>query len=90
MILAVSTYLRPLDDVDAQRPAHHAFLSKLESRGVLVIAGRQRPPVGAVLVLCCEDVSQARELLDADPYVEHSLASYTYTEFIAARGLLTE
>jgi hypothetical protein len=29
-------------------------------------------------------------LLDADPYVEHSLASYTYTEFIAARGLLTE
>lgn len=90
MILAVSRYLRPLDEVDEARPAHQAFLTDLETRNILVVAGRQRPPVGAVVVLRGNDEEQAHALLDEDPYVKRGLASYTITVFAAARGLTVD
>jgi uncharacterized protein YciI len=86
MILAVSRYLRPLEEVNQARSAHQDFLAALEDRGLLVMAGRQRPPVGAVIVLRGEDADDAQTLLNDDPYVKRGLAAYTITPFAAARG----
>jgi uncharacterized protein YciI len=86
MILAVSRYLRPLEEVDQARSAHQDFLATLDDRGLLVMAGRQRPPVGAVIVLRGDDADGAQALLDDDPYVKHGLAAYSITPFAAARG----
>jgi uncharacterized protein YciI len=86
MILAVSRYLRPLEEVNEARSAHQEFLAALDDRGLLVMAGRQRPPVGAVIVLRGDDADEAETLLNDDPYVERGLAAYTVTPFAAARG----
>jgi uncharacterized protein YciI len=86
MILAVSRYLRPLEEVNEARPAHQEFLAALDDRGLLVMAGRQRPPIGAVIVLRGEDANGAEALLNDDPYVKRGLAAYTITPFASARG----
>ena len=86
MILAVSTYLRPLEEVNQVRSDHQAFLAALDGRGLLVMAGRQNPPVGAVIVLRGQDADEAQALLSDDPYVERGLAAYSVTPFAAARG----
>jgi uncharacterized protein YciI len=86
MILAVSRYLRPLEEVDQARPAHQDFLAALDDRGLLVMAGRQRPAVGAVIVLRGDDADGAQALLNDDPYVKRGLAAYSITPFAAARG----
>jgi uncharacterized protein YciI len=86
MILAVSNYLRPLEEVDQARSAHRDFLATLDDRGLLVMAGRQRPPVGAVIVLRGDDADGAQALLNDDPYVKRGLAAYSITPFAAARG----
>ena len=86
MILAMSRYLRPLEEVNQARSDHRDFLAALDDRGLLVMAGRQRPPVGAVIVLRGDDADEAESLLNDDPYVERGLAAYTVTPFAAARG----
>ena len=90
MILAMSRYLRPLEEVDQARPAHQDFLADLDRRGLLVMAGRQRPPVGAVIVLRGDDAGQAQTLLNEDPYVKRGLATYSITPFTAARGAVRD
>ena len=36
MYLMISTYLRPIEEVDAIRPEHSAFIESVEERGLLV------------------------------------------------------
>jgi uncharacterized protein YciI len=86
MILAMSRYLRPIEEVNRARSDHQDFLAALDDRGLLVMAGRQRPPVGAVIVLRGDDADGAEALLNDDPYVKRGLAAYTITPFAAARG----
>ena len=86
MILAVSHYLRPLEEVDQARSDHRDFLAALDDRGLLVMAGRQNPPVGAVIILRGDDTDEAQALLNDDPYVKRGLAAYSVTPFAAARG----
>lgn len=88
MYLLISTYSAPLDEVDAARAEHLAFLDGLEERGVLVTAGRQTPPAGGVVIIEAETEAQARELIAGDPYVQRGLAEYSVVGWQPARGAL--
>lgn len=84
----ISTYLKPLDEVDAAREDHLNFMADLEKRGFAVTAGRQDPPTGGIILLDVDTEAEARELLAADPYVQRGLASYTATGWHPTRGAL--
>lgn len=88
MYLMISTYLRPLDEVDAARPDHFEFMAGLEASGVVVGAGRQDPPTGGIVLLDVATEAQARELMAGDPYVQRGLASYEPTGWLPTRGPL--
>lgn len=88
MYLMISTYLRPLDEVDAAREDHFAFLEKLEADGLVVTAGRQVPPKGGIVLLDVASEEQAREVMAGDPYVQRGLASYEPTGWAPTRGVL--
>ena len=88
MYLMVSKYLAPLDQVDAARDAHQAYLDGLEQRGLLVAGGRQDPPTGGVLLFDVDTEGAARELIAEDPYVTRGLAEYTATGWKPTRGVL--
>ena len=90
MYLMISTYRAPLEQVDAARAAHLAFVDGLVRAGVLVSAGRQDPPVGGILLLDVESEARAHELLADDPYVRQGLADYAATNWQPTRGVLAD
>lgn len=88
MYLMISTYLKPLDEVDQARDEHLAFLAGLEERGLVVSAGRQDPPKGGVILLDVDTEAEARTIIADDPYVKHGLAAYEPTGWKPSRGIL--
>jgi uncharacterized protein YciI len=88
--LMISTYIKPLDEVDALREAHLEYLAALEKRGLVVSAGRQDPPVGGVIIFGVGTEAEALELIGQDPYVLESAATYTATGWKPTRGALAD
>lgn len=88
MYLMISTYLRPLDEVDAHRPAHFEFMAGLEAQGLVVGAGRRQPPVGGIVLLDVDTEEEARTIFAADPYVIAGVAEYEPTGWTPTRGPL--
>ena len=88
MYLMVSTYRRPLDEVDAVRAEHFAFMDKLEAAGLVVAAGRQQPPVGGIVLLDVATEAEARVIMAGDPYVLHGVADYEPIGWNPTRGRL--
>jgi uncharacterized protein YciI len=86
--LMISTYQKPLAEVDQARDAHLAFIAGLEERGLAVTAGRQDPPVGGVILLDVDTEAQAQELIAQDPYVLRGLATYAAVGWQISRGAL--
>lgn len=86
--LMISKYLKPLDEVDAARDDHLAYIAGLEQRGLVVSAGRQDPPVGGVILLDVDSAEEAQAVIAEDPYVRRGLASYTATGWVPSRGVL--
>ena len=84
----ISTYLKPLPEVDEAREDHLAFVADLERRGFCVTAGRQDPPNGGILLLDVDTEAEAHALLTDDPYVRRGLAAYTATGWQPTRGAL--
>ena len=90
MYLMVSTYLRPLGEVDAARSEHLRFMDGLEATGVVVGAGRQDPPVGGIVLLDVASADEGRELMAGDPYVQRGLARYEPIGWDVVRGPLAD
>jgi uncharacterized protein YciI len=84
----ISTYIKPLDEVDALREEHLDYLAGLEKRGLVVSAGRQDPPVGGVIIFAVDTEAEALELIGEDPYVQKGAATYTATGWKPTRGAL--
>jgi len=89
VFLCVSTYTAPLAVLDAAREDHKAWLDGLEAQDRVVLAGRQEPPVGGVIVLRAADRAELDGLLGGDPYAARGLATYTVTAFTSLRGAAT-
>jgi uncharacterized protein YciI len=88
--LMISTYLKPLAEVDTARDEHLAYIAGLEERGLVVSAGRQDPPKGGVLLFDVDTEAEALELIADDPYVKQGLASYEATGWKPTRGVLAD
>ncbi|MEU4243871.1 YciI family protein [Actinoplanes sp. NPDC026619] len=84
----ISRYLVPLDEVDKAREEHLAFLDGLVQQGKLVVAGRQDPPVGGLVMIDATTEAEALELMAGDPYIQRGLAEYTATGFRPSLGKL--
>lgn len=77
---------------DATRPAHRDYLAEVTERGGLLLSG---PHVGgepaALLVFEAATVSDARTLIEADPFVLQGLvAEITVREWQPVSGRLAE
>jgi uncharacterized protein YciI len=77
--LAIIRYRRPIDEVLAHSPAHHAYLQQLKADGVLVASGPLAPRYGGALLLRVPDDAVEATLdrvRDGDPYVQAGVAQY--------------
>jgi uncharacterized protein YciI len=86
MYVFISEYKKPLDEVDAHREAHLAFLAELNERGVILVSGRRVPPVGGVVVIDAEDLEAAKAIMAEDPFAKAGVAVYEPYEFTPSAG----
>ncbi|MES2336663.1 MAG: YciI family protein [Pseudomonadota bacterium] len=77
------TYVAPLEQVDVQMKAHVAWIEKGIDEGVLLLAGRQVPRVGGVLVFRGAKAEVAA-LAATDPFVTSGVATAAVTELAAS------
>jgi uncharacterized protein YciI len=81
MFVALSTYLKPLADVDGTRDAHLGWVAAQYDAGHLLVSGRRAPATGGVIVGRAASRSAFEELLAGDPFVRGGLARYEVVEF---------
>ena len=81
MFVAVSTYTKALDDVDATREQHLKWIAEQYDSGHLLVSGRRSPATGGVIVGRAADLAAFRDLLSDDPFVQNGLAQYDVVEF---------
>ena len=81
MFVAISTYLKPLEEVDKFSPAHIAWLTKHFNAGRFLGSGRRVPPVGGLIIAREESREAFLALLAEDPFQQHGLATYEVFEF---------
>jgi uncharacterized protein YciI len=83
LCLILLDYVKPLDRVDAQMTAHVAWLETGFAHGVLILAGRQDPRVGGVII-ARGDKSEIEALAATDPFVTSGVATAQVIAFHAS------
>lgn len=77
------SYVAPLDAVDAQMAAHVAWLEAGFDAGLLLIAGRQVPRTGGI-ILCRGHRAEVEAFAATDPFVSSGVATASVTEMAAS------
>lgn len=85
MFIALLTYVRPLEEVDALIPAHLAFLDEHYASGLFVASGRKVPRTGGVILISGDDRARVLDALAQDPFQRGGVAEYELVEFVPTK-----
>jgi len=81
VFLVLIRYVRPIDEVDAVRPAHRVFLQEQYRAGLLVCSGPRTDRTGGVLLAPSGDRAAVDAMCVADPYARAGVAVHEVIEF---------
>ena len=82
--VVVLTYIKSLEDVDAQIPAHVEWLKKGYSDGVFLASGRRIPRNGGIILAKCDSLESLEERLSQDPFQKLNIAKAEIIPFEAS------
>lgn len=78
-------YLAPLEAIDAMLPKHVAFLDKHFAAGDFLVAGRQIPRTGGIIIARGKDRASIERIMKQDPFLKNKLASIDIVQFAASK-----
>ena len=81
MFVAISTYLKPLEEVDKVAPAHAAWTLKHYQAGRILGSGPRVPRTGGVIIARAASLEAFQALLAEDPFQQQGIAQYDVYEF---------
>ncbi|AIR62031.1 YciI family protein [Cedecea neteri] len=81
--VVVLTYIKPLEEVDAQIPAHVEWLKKGYAEGVFLASGRRIPRNGGVILAKCDSIESLEARLSQDPFQKLNIAKAEILPFEA-------
>ena len=85
MFLLINEYLVDQAQLEEFHPAHGAWFAEQCKAGPVVMAGRQVPSVGGVVMVDVATRAEAEGFAAGDPYTVAGVAKYTVIEFNLAR-----
>ena len=85
MFIALLTYVRPLEEVDALIAAHVAFLDTHYASGLFVASGRKVPRTGGVILIAHAERGHVLEVIEQDPFKVAGVAEYELVEFVPSK-----
>lgn len=68
MFLFNLTYVKPLEEIERQLPAHIRFPDACYEKGKFLCSGRKEPRTGGVILCACESRGEAESIRDRDPF----------------------
>ena len=81
MIIIELSYIKPLEQIKQHLDQHRFFLDKYYSEGIFILSGPKNPRNGGV-ILAMTDKETAERLVREDPFYQHGLADYHFTEWL--------
>ncbi|MCM2579901.1 YciI family protein [Streptomyces meridianus] len=85
MFVLELTYTAPVEEIDALREAHLAWLDEQYEAGVFVVSGRKNPGDGGVILAVGDDRDRIEAIAASDPFAQEDVCAYRITEFTATR-----
>jgi uncharacterized protein YciI len=81
IFVAVLTYTRPLEEIDAQLPAHIEWLKQGYFDGIFLASGRRVPRTGGVIIARGDDRETIEARFREDPFHRFGLAEVEIIPF---------
>jgi uncharacterized protein YciI len=81
VFVAISVYLKPLEEVNRFSAEHVAWTMKHYASGCFLGSGRRVPPTGGIILARGESLEEFLSLLAEDPFQQHGIAKYELFEF---------
>ena len=72
--VVVLTYVKPLEEVDAQLAAHVEWLKQGYAEGIFLASGRKIPRSGGVILAKGDDMAALQNRLSLDPFQQSGVA----------------
>jgi uncharacterized protein YciI len=85
MFLLINKYLVDEAGLADAHPAHGAWFAEQCKNGPVVMAGRQVPSIGGVVMIDVATRAEAEAFAAGDPYTSAGVAGYEVIEFNLAR-----
>lgn len=82
--VVVLTYIKPLEEVDSQIPAHVEWLKQGYADGVFLASGRRIPRNGGVILAKSDSLESLEERLSQDPFQKLKIAKAEIIPFDAS------
>ena len=77
-------YTASFDEIEPALDAHVEFLEQNYASGRFIASGPKVPRTGGVIIATAATKDELTAALEADPFKQEGLASYTVTEFRAS------
>ena len=84
MFIVSINYTVPLDQIDARRQEHIAYLDEHYAKGVFLASGRKHPRTGFILAKL-PTRAELDAVLDRDPFRRERLATYEVIEVVPTK-----
>lgn len=81
MFIISLTYIKPLEEVDAQLEDHVEYLKEQYKLGNFLASGRKVPREGGIILARAVSREEIETIITLDPFYRHQIASYEITEF---------
>lgn len=85
MVIITSTYVKPLEVIDALSDEHRKFLDDYCQQSKFICCGPQNPRVGGVIIADV-GIDEARTIMQKDPFSIDGSAEYHFLEFTPGKG----
>ena len=84
MLVAVLTYVKPLEEIDRFLAVHREFLAKYYAEKIFICSGGRKPRTGGVILAKCDSRETLQARLSQDPFQQLGLARTEIIPFEAS------
>jgi uncharacterized protein YciI len=81
MFVIITTYVKPIEEVERHLSQHRDFLAKGYQKKYFLASGPQKPREGGVILSPLKDKQALIEIMAEDPFHLNGIAEYQIIEF---------
>ena len=85
MFLVLTTYIKPLDEIERFLPDHSAHLDRCYGAGKLVASGRLEPRTGGFMLFGVATREEVLAILNDDPFKRNACLDYRIFELVPTK-----